>query len=155
MSADHPTRPPPARRRTWLRVGIVLVLIFLGVAAIAAVRYAPLLDQARLARETARSLSAHAGSLDPADLDTASLASLRAELDSLASLLAPFRDLVSCDPLVGIARDLPRMNRRTEVIREWAARDPAAAARAVAAAELPARERERLLALISGSGWRR
>src|SRR5687767_8550194 len=114
MSADHPTRPPPARRRTWLRVGIVLVLIFLGVAAIAAVRYAPLLDQARLARETARSLSAHAGSLDPADLDTASLASLRAELDSLASLLAPFRDLVSCDPLVGIARDLPLVGRHVE-----------------------------------------
>jgi RNA polymerase sigma factor (sigma-70 family) len=49
----------------------------------------------------------------------------------------------------GIARDLPRMNRRSEVIRAWAPRDTAAATRAVTTADLSAIERDRLLSIIA------
>jgi RNA polymerase sigma factor (sigma-70 family) len=52
----------------------------------------------------------------------------------------------------GIDRETPRMNRRFEVVRAWAARDPAAATRVIAAADLPERERERLLSAISAIG---
>jgi RNA polymerase sigma factor (sigma-70 family) len=55
----------------------------------------------------------------------------------------------------GIAREGPRMSRRSEVIRAWAPRDPDAAARAIAAADLPERDRERLLAVISALSRKR
>jgi hypothetical protein len=55
----------------------------------------------------------------------------------------------------GIDRELPRMNRRSEVIRAWALRDSAAATRAVAATELSDRERDRLISLIAAAGAKR
>jgi Protein of unknown function (DUF4012) len=105
-----PARAP--RRRTWLRVALVLVLLVAVGIVLAVVRYGPLIDQARLARESARDLSARAGTLGPADLDGGSLASLRDDLGELESRLAPFRDLVHGDPLVGMARDLPVVGRQ-------------------------------------------
>jgi RNA polymerase sigma factor (sigma-70 family) len=55
----------------------------------------------------------------------------------------------------GIARELPRMNRRSEVIRAWAPRDPVAAARAVTTGDLSERERNRLQSIITAASPKR
>jgi hypothetical protein len=95
-------------RRRGLRWLLVIVVLLVGAGILVAVlRYGPLVTQARQAQDHARELSRMLNALGPADLDEASLAALEADLDTLDAELAPFRDLVAGDPLVGLARSLP------------------------------------------------
>jgi hypothetical protein len=75
--------------------------------ALAGLRYASVIGDAESLGETARSLASDVRSMQIADLDRASLERLRAGLGELDVRLAPVRDLLNDDPLVGVARQLP------------------------------------------------
>jgi hypothetical protein len=102
----------PRRRRIGCLFAIVILLLAIGAIALGALRYAPLLDDVRVAREAARRLSADAGSMEAATLDRGAVDRLRGDLEMLEERLAPVRDLLADDPLVGLARELPGADRQ-------------------------------------------
>jgi hypothetical protein len=88
-------------------VGVAFVLLlFLAVAALAAFRYVPALDEARALRTD---LETMVGRVQEAGLgiDRATIDQLDADLGSARGSLGRLRDLLSSDPLVGLARALP------------------------------------------------
>lgn len=82
------------------------LLLVLG-AAVLALRYAPLIDDVRAVRDSAQRLASQVRALGPADLDALRLTGLRGELTELEREIAPIRDMLSHDALVGLARALP------------------------------------------------
>jgi len=88
-------------------VGVALVLLlFLAGAALAVFRYVPALDEARALRtdlETMVERVQEAG----LGIDRATIDQLDADLGSARGSLGRLRDLLSSDPLVGLARALP------------------------------------------------
>jgi hypothetical protein len=102
----------PRRRRIGCLLAIVVLLLAIGAIALGALRYAPLLDDVRVAREAARRLSEDAGSMEAATLDRAAVDRLRGDLETLEERLTPVRALLAGDPLVGLARELPGADRQ-------------------------------------------
>ena len=88
-------------------VGVALVLLLLlAGAALAVFRYVPALDEARALRtdlETMVERVQEAG----LGIDRATIDQLDADLGSARGSLGRLRDLLSSDPLVGLARTLP------------------------------------------------
>lgn len=106
--------PAPARRtRRRAGPGTVVALVLLAIAALAlaggilAARYLPILTDAQRLRETASTLAAEVDALSVADLDGAAVDRVAARIADLDVHLAPVRDLLATDPLVGLARALP------------------------------------------------
>jgi hypothetical protein len=87
-------------------------MLAIGAVVLAGLRYAPLLDDVRLAREAASRLSQESGSIEPATLDRAAVDRLRGDLQVLDDRLAPVRSVLKDDPLVGLARQLPGADRQ-------------------------------------------
>jgi hypothetical protein len=88
-------------------VAVALVVVLIALAGLVAWRYLPVI-------ESARSLSARAGAfadevrgLGVGDIDAATLERLRGELDKIEADLAPVRDTLQGDLLVGALRELP------------------------------------------------
>jgi hypothetical protein len=77
------------------------------VGAIAAWRYLPAVDSARTLADRASALAAEMRSMGVEDLDEARVADLTSKLDAMEGDLAPIRELLAGDPLVGLARALP------------------------------------------------
>lgn len=91
---------------------MVIVALTAVVAVVVAVRYLPLLDKARDAEATARRLESSVAALS--DVDSTQLAAIRSELDALDGQLAPIRDVLATDILVGVARQLPYIGTQVE-----------------------------------------
>jgi len=88
-------------------VGVAFILLFfLAGAALAVFRYVPALDEARALRTD---LETMVGRVQEAGLgiDRATIDQLDADLGSARGSLGRLRDLLSSDPLVGLARALP------------------------------------------------
>lgn len=92
-------------------MGIVfgIVLVVVGAAVLAALRYAPLVDDIRAVRESAQRFADKARALEPSDLDAETVAGLRADLEDLSTRMAPVRDVVQGDLLVGAAGLIPEV----------------------------------------------
>lgn len=73
----------------------------------ATVRYLPLIDDVRSLRDSAQRFADQARSLEPAEVDGATLATLRSDLADLDTRMKPIRDVVQADPLVRAASNLP------------------------------------------------
>ena len=101
------SRPGRSRRRKGALLGLVLLAVLALVALILAIRYVPYAFQGRTLLNDARALQAEVKSMGMADVNAASLAKLRTNVDGLRGELAPFQDLLANDPLVGVARSLP------------------------------------------------
>lgn len=94
-----------------LAVALLALLALTAVAAVVVVvRYLPMLDTVRDARDSARRLESSVSSL--ADIDAGRLQSVRGDLEALDTHLAPIRDALASDPLIGVARHLPFLDRQ-------------------------------------------
>jgi hypothetical protein len=90
-------------------VVIALALLAIGTVLLG-VRYLPVLDDVRDARQSSRELSNQARALKPAELNQVALDRLRASLRGLDEDLEPLRALVKDDPLVAVAARLPGLD---------------------------------------------
>jgi hypothetical protein len=86
---------------------LVVVVAVVAIGAIGWFRYLPLIDDVRGVRDVASRLAETARTLDPADLDRATVAELRADLEDMDARLGPIRDAVAGDPLVSVAAMIP------------------------------------------------
>jgi Protein of unknown function (DUF4012) len=88
-------------------LAVAVLVVGALLALLAAVRYAPVLSDARAARDDAARLAADVQSLQLGDLDAPHISQLRMEVDAVRGNLDALRDfLASGDPLVGVARSL-------------------------------------------------
>ncbi len=106
MRRKRRSRSRSRRRRIVGLFFLVLLLAVLGGGAYLFFRYFPLLDEARAARASAQQASAtlHGVGLD---IDQAHLDQLKTQLADVDTKLQPFRDLLTGDPLVDLARRIP------------------------------------------------
>ena len=95
----------PARR--WRRVIVITLLVMAALAALAAWRYLPVLDAARSLSARAAVLADDVRDLGVGDLDHATIERLDQELRGVESDLAPIRETLAGDPLVGLLRHAP------------------------------------------------
>jgi hypothetical protein len=77
------------------------------VAALAIIRYGPLVGEVRAVRDAASVVMSQTRTLGPADLDRESLDRLRVGMGSVETHLEPVRTALVDDPLIAIARQLP------------------------------------------------
>jgi len=98
------------RSQRWVAALAIGASVALGVVVVVAVglgfRYAHLVDDMRLAKAAARDLQADATAVRT-DIDAEHVGVLGLDLDRLDSALQPIRDVLTHDPLVGMARGLP------------------------------------------------
>ena len=112
-SRARPRKPPRSRRQRRRRRALILVLILtllgtlIGAAVIlVANRYLPALDEAKALRTDIEAVVARVSAAG-LDLDRATLAGVRSDLDRANDRLARLDDLLRRDPLIGLARDFP------------------------------------------------
>lgn len=105
---------PPSRRRRWPVVLGVGLLVIVGLGALMAWRYVPLVDHARQVRAAANRLSAVVRTLEPADVDRAAVERLRGDVTALRTNLAPIEDVIRDDPLAGLVRVLPSLGEQVQ-----------------------------------------
>ena len=138
MTADRRSagagQPRRAWRRRWIVLGgavVVLLLLVIG-AGLAAFRYLPAVDEARLLRTD---LEAMVDRVQEAglEIDGETLDSSRHSSSRRGLALDRLRDLVASDPLIGVAARLAARVRRTSAPRT----------RMLAAGDEPPRRRRR------------
>ena len=99
-------RSHPWRRRIVGFTVLLVLLLFIGGGAYAVVHYLPYLDQVRAARASAQQAAATLKTVG-LDIDQPHLDELKAQLSDVDTRLQPFRDLLTSDPIVGLARHIP------------------------------------------------
>ena len=102
----NPYPPPPPRRR-WPLLVAALVVLAVALGLLASLRYAGTPDDLDQARQAARRLANQVTALTPASLEQATLERLATSRLELEAALEPLDELVSEDPLVGLARIVP------------------------------------------------
>jgi hypothetical protein len=97
--------PRSRRRKIAIAAGAILVL-FLIVGALLALRYVPYLDRAHAALGTARAIEQRVSTLQIDAVDAAFVAQLREEVNGLRADLVSLQGVLATDPLVGLARNV-------------------------------------------------
>ena len=88
-------------------VGVIFLLLLAAGTVLLGLRYLPVVDDIRDARQSARALANQARALKPAELNRTSVDRLKTSLATLDEDLGPLRTLVNDDPLVSIAARVP------------------------------------------------
>jgi uncharacterized protein DUF4012 len=99
------------RRRRLLIVTLLVVAAVALAAAVATVRYRPLVEDAFALRQELRGIASSVRDVGPR-LDGTSLAGIRAEADAVKARHARLAAALAGDPLVGLARLLPELDRQ-------------------------------------------
>jgi hypothetical protein len=114
------TPPPTAGARTRRRrparglwLALLAILAVVVVLILATVRYGPVLGDIRALRDSASRLAAEAGALEPQDVDRVTLQRLGQGVEEVEAHLAPLRELMDGDPLIGLMRGVPLV--RTQI----------------------------------------
>ncbi len=110
-SYPPPITPQPRRRRSGAGSVVVILaivaVILIVVGLFVAWRYLPFVGQVQDLRATAALLADDMRDMGLEDLEGDAPDVIRGHLATLEAQLVPFRDLLSGDPLVGLARALP------------------------------------------------
>ena len=110
--------PAPARRtritrRRVLRTSLVIAAILVLLGAWAAIRYPPLLDDARDLRGSLERVADRALAAGP-NIDRADLEALRVDMAAARQHQARLSEVVTGDPLVGLAAMIPQIGRQRD-----------------------------------------
>ncbi len=99
-------RSPRRRRYVVLGAGVILLVLATASAALAVVRYLPALDEARSLRTDLETMASRVQTAG-LGIDRPMIGSLDRDLRAARARLDHVSDLLSTDPLLGLARVLP------------------------------------------------